>query len=422
MAQVQPIAAAPAAIDAGVVQAISDWLVESGLNHTALEAMFGGFCERISAGGMSLARCWLATETLHPSIGAMTFLWNRDKGVESFAHEYRRMGGSAVYRRSPPYHMQRKGLTVLRRRLEGEGAVLDFSLLEDLKAQGITDYLVRAVAFGQARWSERRSGIYISFAYDRPGGFSDGDLAVLDRLLPRFTLSLNATLTQQISVNRLNTYIGPLAGRRVLSGEIRRGSVEIIKAAVIIADLRGFTTLVDRANPLTLTPVLNDYLDCMVEPVHRQGGEVLKFLGDGLLATFALEGQVRDDVCEGTLGAATAMLERVADLNERRLAERAPVMEIDIALHLGDVLYGNVGADDRLDFTVIGAAVNEASRMEVLCRKLGQNLLISQAFADAATRCRPRMVAVGQHRLRGIRGTHTLYALQSGVDCVTAGL
>ena len=201
------------------------------------------------------------------------------------------------------------------------------------------------------------------------------------------------------------------AGRRILDGEIRRGMLDVISAVILVADLRGFTAIADRSEREVLIETLNDYFDCQVPVIVAHGGHVLKFLGDGLLATFPLAGRAPEAVCDVALGAAAEVLRGVRELGEKRAEAGKPVMDLDIALHLGEVFYGNVGSADRLDFTVIGPAVNEASRIEALCAQHDRNLLLSEAFARAASNAADRLISIGRYGLRGVRSAQSIYAL-----------
>jgi adenylate cyclase len=187
--------------------------------------------------------------------------------------------------------------------------------------------------------------------------------------------------------------------------------VDVIHAVILFMDLRGYTRVSDRTPREDLVPMLDDYLECMVTPVKEHGGQVLKFMGDGLLATFDLQRMKHDSICHVALASALSALQRTKDLNEARAAKGLPTMSLDVALHLGDVFYGNVGAVDRLDFTVIGPAVNEASRIEALADRLGVHLLASETFAKAATECAPHLRSLGRHGLRGLDREQELFTL-----------
>jgi adenylate cyclase len=195
----------------------------------------------------------------------------------------------------------------------------------------------------------------------------------------------------------------------VLSGQIERGKTESIRAVVWYSDLAGFTRIADTAPEDQIVPLLNDYADCQVSAIHAQGGQVLKFVGDGLLAIF----QGEDDAvaCHSALDAADDAFRRLADVNRARAGKALPTTRFYLGLHLGTVLYGNIGTDDRLDFTVVGQAVNEASRIEALCKSLDRNVILSSGFAGAATRSANRVVSLGRYALRGVRQAQELFTL-----------
>lgn len=398
--------------DGPQVQALSDWLVQQGLGRATLEGVLSGFCERLLALGIPLWRGHIAMRTLHPSFEALTFRWLREEGVSRDEILHADAEGPG-WKASPFSHMVDNDLFALRRRLVGPEANVDFPLLGEFRDQGATDYIARVMPFGDAGMTDKQTGVLTSWTTDRPEGFGQAEIATLDRLQPRLALTIKTILSEQITHNVADTYIGPEAGERVLRGEIRRGSAEIIHAAIIFTDLRGFTAQTDRVPRDELVPMLDDYLECMARPIVERGGQVLKFLGDGLLATFDLSDSPDESICRESLDAALEMLRRSDALNEMRAAAGKPTMTVDVALHLGDVLYGNVGAYDRLDFTVIGPAVNEASRIENLCDALGRRLLVSDTFAAAATQCTGRLASVGEHRLRGLDRRQEIFTVDA---------
>ena len=404
--------AADLRIDSLRVQALSDWLVEQGLRGATLDDVLAGFCEGLRDLGIQLWRGQIAMRTLHPSFEALTFRWIREEGVQRDDIEDMDES-SADWQASPYSHMFDNDLERLRRRLVGPDAIVDFALFENFRDQGATDYVARVMSFGDSTMSNRAAGVLTSWTTDRKGGFHDEEIAVLDRLQPRLALTIKTILGEQIARNVADTYIGPEAGQRILNGEIKRGSVQVIHAVILFADLRGFTALTERVERDDLVPMLDDYLECMARPIVENGGQVLKFLGDGLLATFDLSDKTDDSICRDSLDAALEALQRTDELNAAREAEGKPTMGIDVALHLGDVLYGNVGAYDRLDFTVIGPAVNEASRIESLCDSIGRRLLVSNTFAEAATQCTGRLLSLGAHQLRGLDRAQELFTLDT---------
>ncbi|MBL4720442.1 MAG: adenylate/guanylate cyclase domain-containing protein [Alphaproteobacteria bacterium] len=406
------VAASGPVCDLDTVQQLSDWLVQQGLLGADLSDLLQGFCDRlVDVLGLPLWRGQVGMRTLHPSFQAMYFVWRRGQSVEGnqIAHSD---GDSDEWRRSPFYHMLKEDMFALRVSLEDAEAVQGFPMLGEFREQGGTDYVARIMPFGDDGTMERQTGVLASWTSDRPGGFNESEIAALDRLQPRLALTIKTILAAQITKNIAATYIGGEAAERILAGKIQRGAVDVIHAVILFMDLRGFTGVSDRTPSEDLVPMLDDYLECMVEPVIEHGGQVLKYLGDGLLATFDLCDMERDSICHDALGTALMALQRTKDLNDARAAKGLPTMALDVALHLGDVFYGNVGAADRLDFTVIGPAVNEASRIEALADQLGTHLVASETFAKAATQCTPHLRSLGRHALRGLDRDQELFTLK----------
>jgi adenylate cyclase len=246
---------------------------------------------------------------------------------------------------------------------------------------------------------------------DRSGGFAPEHLADLRDLLPLFAVAAKATTMRVINQGLLASYLGDDPARRVLAGTVLRGEVQGVEAVLYYADLRGFTEMADRLEGNQLIGLLDDCLECMGRPVVARGGEILKFLGDGVLAIFRTDDGPRAAACARALDAACEALSLMDALECSRRAAAKPTPGLDIALHVGHVNYGNVGVDARLDFTVIGRAVNEAARIELLCKELGRNLLLSRAFAEAAGTNGQRLVSLGHHRLRGVREETELFGL-----------
>jgi adenylate cyclase len=404
------VAAAPRSpVHCPEVSAIGDWLIEQGLLRTSFETIVKGFCERLVAIDVPLWRGFATIQMLHPTISGVGCSWRPTEGIRTELFVYR-MTPSEDFLRSPFKHMLDEGIGSMRKHLETAGQV-EFPIIEGFRQQGATDYLAQLVGFGTDGVRDAVSGVALSWTTTRQGGFSDRDLALLAHFAPRLALALQARLGHDTAINLLNTYVGPEAGRRILDGEIRRGSLQVIRAVILYTDLQGFTMTADGLGREEVIEALNAYFDCLVPVIEAQGGQVLKFLGDGLLATFPLDDHEAALACERALEAAVEALRCVRDLNPQRAANGRPVMDLDVALHLGEVFYGNVGSAGRLDFTVIGPAVNEAARIEALCSQHGRNLLISEAFAEAATRSRERFVSIGRFALRGVRSAQTIYTL-----------
>jgi len=402
------------------VSQVSAWLIESGLRSLPVGELLDGFCQRLNQVGVQVKRAFLGMNTLHPMIRAHAMEWEFRQGTGPGFNFNHADVDDPVWQTSPFAPMLREGIGERRQLLTVSEAELSSPILRELKGEGMSEWLGCVFSFGArdirihgertARDADQL-GVIFSFVTDRPGGFADADIEVLHGLLPLFALGVKATTMRSVGRGLLSTYLGQDPADRVLHGTIFRGDVERVDAVLFYADLRGFTHLADVMSGKDLVSMLDDYFDCMARPVVSRGGEILKFMGDGLLATFGIGGTSRAEACRLALDAANEALATVATLNAARAAAGTPFAGLDLALHIGELLYGNVGTDARLDFTVIGPAVNEASRIELLCKSLGYNLLISERFAAAAGDSRRRLSSVGRHRLRGVREDTELFTL-----------
>ena len=298
--------------------------------------------------------------------------------------------------------MVEKRATV-RRRLVGPNAKLDFPLLKEIRGEGGTDYLCVPVEFSDGHVNT------VSVTSDAPQGFSRQHLDRMYALLPLFARIVEVHAVRRLAADLLDVYVGHDAGRRILEGQIGRGDGQTIRAAIWTCDLRGFTPLADTLAGDDLIAILNDYFDRMVEPIETRGGEVLKFIGDSVLAMFpVLDGRAAAAVCGAALDAALEAAAGMAELNRARRAAEAPVLRFGLGLHVGDVIYGNIGAASRLDFTVIGPAVNLVNRLEHLSRKLDRPIVASSAAAS----CLPgRLESLGTHELKGVREPQEVFSV-----------
>jgi len=399
------------------------WLVQRGVLGLPVGEQIAGFCRKVFDSGFPMKRVQMGMYTLHPRYGSHTFVWR--PGADAIEHtpQDRAVLSRDVYLKSPVYHMRSRGLLALRRRLD-MGETDEFPLFLQLHAEGLVDYAAHVVPYdprraevpakgsvttgGTVSPGRALDGIFFSCATDRPEGFDDGQLNQVVQALPYLALSAKSRLTYDVASTVLETYLGRDAGHRVLTGAIERGSAEAIRAVIWFSDLRGFTSLTDTLPRDVLVAALNDYLEVLAAPVHANNGQILKFMGDGLLATFDLMGRDDATVCRDALAAAAELRTAFPAFNEARKAAEEPIMEFGLALHLGEVFYGNIGASDRLDFTVIGPAVNEASRIQALCRSLDRNILISSTFHETAGSKRG-LESLGLHALRGVREPQELY-------------
>ena len=398
----------PSVADEGCVSKLAAWVTAAGLAGESETALLAGFCERAQTMGIPLARAQVIIDTLHPVHEGRVFRWERDK-EELAPRDYERSDdrkAEARWRTSPWHHLLESGGSFLRRQItpENEG---EFWVFRELLASGITDYVAIINRFGAGAAIGNMDCVYSSWATDRSTGFADSDLVSLQQLTPFVALAVKSAALGRVAENLVETYLGRDAGRRVLKGGITRGVAERIDAVLWFSDLRGFTRITD-TTPEHVIPLLDDYFDAIVSAIHERGGDVLKLIGDGVLAIFTAED--RAHACHTALSAAKLAQQRVAVTNERRFAEGVPTTDAYLGLHVGEMFYGNVGSKERLDFTVIGPAVNEVSRIAAMCRSAEQPVLLSAAFVSAL-KDQKRFVSVGRYALRGVGRPQELFTI-----------
>jgi adenylate cyclase len=396
------------------------WLTQAGLAGTPDTDIFSGFCDRCVAAGFPLGRAHLFIDTLHPVHEGRLFRWGFGpdetalhdygrasvQGIDTSDPAYLDQQATDVWRRSPFFDMLQTGAALLRRRLSAETKD-EFSLLPDWYAAGLTDYVAIINRFAAEGIIGEMDAVYSSWGTRDPEGFDDREIVALERVVPYLALAIKSVSLMRMTRTLMETYLGRDAGQRVLGGRIVRGIAERIDAVVWFSDLRGFTRITDTA-PEQVIPLLNDYADVIVTAIEQHGGDVLKLIGDGTLAIFT--GEDRAHACEAALAAALAARQGVAELNKRRRGQEQPVTDMYLGLHVGKVFYGNVGSRERLDFTVLGPAVNEASRIAAMCRSVDQPMLLSAAFADAGD-MKSRLVSVGRYALRGVLHPQELFTI-----------
>jgi len=394
------------------VEDIEGWLLGAAVAENDLLALFESLAWRAAAAGLPLDRASLHVGTLHPELYGFSWVWNRSDGLCDETRVPQASLETDSYKRNPLYRVIEHGETV-RCDTRDPAAAERFPLMAELAAGGIADYLALPIGGGETYHNA------VTVATQRPGGFTDAEVEAIARLLRVFALHVERHIVLRIVGNVLDTYLGAAAGGRVLAGTIARGSGEAIRAVVCISDLRGFTDLTDRLAGADVTALLNAYFERLAGAVLDHGGEVLKFIGDGLLAVFPLAAvggsapaEPERDAAERALAAAEQALDAIAALNQeppaalRKIAGWQP-LRTGIALHEGEVFFGNVGAAERLDFTVIGRAVNEASRVEALCKTLGRAVLITEPVARRLDR---PLDDLGRHPLRGLARPIALFS------------
>ena len=363
---------------------LSAWLIA--LPITEPRAFTAAFVDRLLAAGIPLSRFMISFNTMHPEILVVSMIWTAEGGVEVRHNPYERE--RQPYFLASPMAAIQNGASELRRRLVGPDRDLDFPICRELAAAGATDYAVFALPFAD----RRRVGVTLTT--HAPGGFDDAGLALVRTAVPALARTVELVQAYFATETLLQVYLGANAARRVLEGQFLRGSGTQLRAAVWTCDLRGFTALSDRRPSHEVTGLLDAYFERVTRAIHHHGGEVLKFIGDAVLAIFP----AADDPSEACARALRAAREVVADMDAWNRGRDEPLL-LGIALHVGEVFYGNVGGHDRLDFTVIGAAVNEVCRLEPLC-KLGLAIVMSDRFRAHVHD--DDIVDLGERTLRGV--------------------
>ncbi len=389
------------------------WLIRAELAGLGESDVLRKFCERAVAAGLPISRAILVVDTLHPVHEGRVFRWRLDQSEDSEVIEYGRLSenreANETWMRSPFYHLLETNGSVLRRCLS-RGDPADFQAVETLREEGQTDYVAIIERFADAGAIGEMDCIYSSWTTEAPAGFADTEVDALVALLPPLALAVKCASLQRIAGTLVETYLGRDAGRRVLAGKIGRGLADRVNAVLWWSDLRGFTQISDAAQPEQIIPLLNDYAEAVISAIHETGGDVLKLIGDATLATFDATDPAL--ACRSAIKAETLMRTRITELNRRRASEDLPVTEPYLALHLGEVFYGNIGSRERLDFTVIGPAVNMVSRIATMCRSAERDALLSAAFVAALPETfRSDVVSVGRYALRGFAEAQELFTI-----------
>lgn len=370
---------------ASLVSAVEDWLITKALGDPDIRALFETLCDRMRAIGIPLERASLSWPTLHPLFKSEQVFWRNGEGSELNQYQHS-SGPTEPWLKSPLFYAHTHRLDHLRRRLTGSDAVLDFEVLEDFHAQGYTDYLVTLTEFGIAdvNFDDRSSGLIASWMTKRESGFSDNDMDALRRIQRVFAVACRASIQRRITDNLATAYLGPTAGHRVLKGDIRRGDGDVIPAVVWFSDLRGSTRLSDTMDPDSYLALLNQYFECTAAAVIAHGGEILNFIGDGVLAIFPIEAACPLDASMRAERAVRDALAAQANAEKTGTPGGAP-LRFGIGLAIGNVMFGNIGVPSRLAFSGIGKVVNAVQRIEGHTKRLNIPVLASPDFAKAAS-------------------------------------
>ena len=403
---------------------LMNWLVSQGLTGLSENDLIRGFCERCSAEGLHVSRGMVFIDTLHPIFEGRGFRWNDTETNESDMFEY---GSSAKgeaaqnWRRSTFFHMLEHGHEELLIDL-ADCDRYDFPMANDLAAKGHKHFLSFVHRFGETGAMGQMDCVYSTWLTRRDQGFGEQGMAALRDLVPVLGLAIKSGAQVDVARTLGRVYLGRDASEQVLRGKISRGVTERINTVLWFSDLRGSTAISESIEPGEIIPFLNDYAQASIDAIHDAGGEVLKLIGDGVLAMFTNENMAVAK--RSALRAEHRFRHNIDALNARRAGEGRPVTTAHIGLHVGEVFYGNIGSDDRLDFTVVGPAVNEVSRIASMCRSVDRELLTSSDFRnglDAAGR--GYLVSTGRFALRGISRAQDLYTLDPDIlsDEVVAG-
>jgi adenylate cyclase len=403
---------------------LMNWLVSQGLAGLPENDLLRGFCERCRADGLDLSRGLAFIDTLHPIFEGRGFRWNDSETNESEVFEYGSSNqGTAAqnWRRSTFFHMLEHGTDEICIDL-ADCASLDFSMIDDLAAKGHKHFVAFVHRFGDAGTMGQMDCFYSTWVTRRDEGFGEQGLAALRDLVPVLGLAIKSAAQIDIARTLGRVYLGRDASEQVLRGKISRGVTERIKAVLWFSDLRGSTAISESIGPDEIIPFLNDYAQASIDAIHDAGGEVLKLIGDGVLGMFTRENLALAK--RAALRAEHRFRHNMNVLNAGRSAEGRPVTTAHVGLHVGEVFYGNIGSDDRLDFTVVGPAVNEVSRIASMCRSVDRELLTSADFRNGLDATgRKYLVSTGRFALRGISRAQDLYTLDPDVssDQVVAG-
>lgn len=393
------------------IQNLSDWVITEALAADDYLEIFQEYHCRLLDAGVPLARAHVAMPTLHPLAEVITLTWEPDNRTQlsMVEHGSRETG---AWLNSPIKAMMDDKLPSLRLGPgEIEAAAERFPIVDELLSEGITDYIAFWVPFtSQPDPGEGRSGLVATYATSQPGGFSPDELDAIKRVLPRFSLVAKLANQSRLFQNILDAYLGADAGRRVRDGQIYLGSGQQIDAVIWFCDLRNSTPLAEKLGHEAFMDILNDYFAALAGAVMDNGGEVLRFIGDAALAIFPIADDAYDSCTarQKALEAAHDAIKRAKKVNAERVSKGVEAFEYGIGLHVGRIMYGNIGVPARVEFSVIGPAANEAARIESLCKVTSQKVLVSEQFADGLEE---NWQDLGHHAIRGSEREIRLFTL-----------
>jgi adenylate cyclase len=387
-------------MNASDVHQVTNWLIDGARSVVNSPRLMAEVCERMVEAGLPLWRVGIFVRTLHPEIYGRNFIWKPGSEVEFGTVDFKILD-SPDFHSSPLFIVFQQGLEV-RARVEDPQSKR-FPIVADMRAEGVTDYVALPLLFTDgavhaSSWTTRQ-----------PGGFTEEQLAALRQIATPLARVIEIISLRRMASSLLDTYVGNRAGERIMGGQIRRGHTESMNAAIWLSDLRGFTALSDRLPSETVVDILNQYFDCQVAAIRSHGGEVLKYMGDGLLAVFPIDEYVGDEqqVCSRVLEAAQQSRASVSDL-QYPIGDVIERFRFGVALHVGRILFGNIGGGNRLDFTCIGPAVNLAARLEKIASRLHRTVVASEGFAGI---CRGGWSDLGEFPIAGFSKAERVFGL-----------
>jgi adenylate cyclase len=387
-------------MNASDLKNLIDWLIDGARSAASPADVMADVCERLVRAGLPLWRVGVFVRTLHPDIYGRNFIWRPGAEVEVGTVDFEILN-APEFQASPLAVVFTQGVEVRGRLFDPHAN--EFPFFGDMRAEGVTDYIAVPLPFIDGTVNAS------SWTTKQPGGFTDEQLNALRAVIPALARYIEIVSLRRTAAMLLDTYVGNRAGERIMGGQIRRGHAETMHAAIWLSDLRGFTALSDRLPAETVVDILNQYFDCQVASIRAHGGEVLKYMGDGLLAVFPIDEYVGDapQVCSRVLEAAHESRASVADM-QYPVGETVERFRFGVALHVGRILYGNIGVGNRLDFTCIGPAVNLTARLEKIASRLHRTVVASEGFAGI---CRGGWSDLGEFPIAGFSKAERVYGL-----------
>lgn len=392
-----------------IFQAISDGLIDGALGEIDLESQFMTFCDQLNEAGISLMRGHLATRALHPMFVAVTATWERT-GLRDVVRIPPESDGGADWEVSPLYHLLASEDLEIEHDLRIDGPWQKMPILKNLSDRGATGYYAQVVLFSSDEQARRRQdGCILSWATDHPDGFSENQIGVLRWLATRFGVVAKLHRREQTALNIVTAYLGADAGQRVLDGQIKLGDGEHIPAVIWYCDLRKSTSLAEQLPSDVFLDLLNSYFQCTAGAVLDHGGDVLRFIGDAVLAIFHVDGvDGYTRAARVAIAAARDAERRLAAVNLKRQENGEDTIDFGLGLHTGDLMFGNIGVPERVEFSVIGRAANEVARLEGLTKILGHRILVSKDFADLLPL---KWKPLGGQNMAGVEKGMTVYGM-----------